>query len=128
MSLNTLIVDDSPIIRSILEKTLRIAQIPVANCHHAANGAEALKILQDEWIDLMFLDINMPVMNGVETVEKMNELDLMKATKVVIVSTEGSATRIEQLVAQGVSGYLRKPFRPEDLQRAVTDILGVIDG
>ena len=127
MSLNVLIVDDSPIIRSILEKTLRIAQIPVTNCFKAENGAVALEILDKEWIDLMFLDINMPVMNGVETVQQMKERDLLKSTPVVIISTEGSATRIQQLMDQGVSGYLRKPFKPEDLSRTVNEILGAID-
>jgi two-component system chemotaxis response regulator CheY len=64
-------------------------------------------------------------MTGIEMVEKMSADGLLKTIPVVIISTEGSATRIEELKAKGVSAYIRKPFTPELLRSVVDDIVGV---
>jgi two-component system chemotaxis response regulator CheY len=125
MSLNILVVDDSATVRAVIKKTLEIAEVPVGELYEAENGQEALDALSANWIDLVFADINMPVMTGIEMVEKMAAAGLLKTVPVVIVSTEGSATRIEQLKAKGVSAYIRKPFTPELLRSVVDDILGV---
>lgn len=125
MSLNVLIVDDSITIRSVMEKTLHLAGVQTNVVHHAANGKEALDILGKEWIDLIFADINMPVMNGVEMIEKMSHDGLLKTIPVVVVSTEGSQTRIEQLKDKGVTAYIRKPFQPEDFKAIVEDLTGL---
>lgn len=125
MSLNILVVDDSATVRAVIKKTLEIAEVPVSKLYQAENGKEALKILSESWIDLVFADINMPVMTGIEMVEKMAADGLLKTIPVVVVSTEGSATRIEQLKAKGVSAYIRKPFTPELLRSVVDDIVGV---
>lgn len=125
MSLNILVVDDSTTVRAVIVKTLELAEIPVSELHQAADGKEALGVLADHWIDLVFADINMPVMTGIEMVEKMSEDGLLKTVPVVIISTEGSATRIEQLKAKGVSAYIRKPFTPELLRSVVDDVMGV---
>ncbi len=127
MALNILIVDDSRTMRAVIAKTLQLADVPVSELYEASNGKEALDILADHWIDLVFADINMPVMNGIEMVDKMCEDGLLKTVPVVIVSTEGSTTRIEQLKAKGVSAYVRKPFTPEMIQKVVDDIVGVRD-
>lgn len=124
MSLNILLVDDSATIRAVMEKTLHLAGICTNKVLHAANGKEALAILGDEWIDLIFADINMPVMNGVEMIEKMSEDGLLKTIPVVVVSTEGSQTRIEQLKDKGITAYIRKPFQPEDFKAIVDDLTG----
>ena len=124
MNLNILIVDDSMTIRAVMEKTLHMANVPIDKILHAGNGQEALQVLSEEWIDLIFADINMPVMNGLEMVQKMSEDGLLKAIPVVIVSTEGSQTRIEQLKKQGVTAFIRKPFQPEDFKAVVDDLTG----
>ena len=125
MSLNILIVDDSATVRAVIKKTLEIAGVPVSELYQAENGKEALEELSNNWIDLVFADINMPVMTGIELVDKMAEDGLLKTVPVVIISTEGSATRIEELKAKGVSAYIRKPFTPELLRSVVDDIVGV---
>ncbi|HDR04729.1 MAG TPA: response regulator [Candidatus Marinimicrobia bacterium] len=125
MALNVLIVDDSETVRSVIIKTLGIAQIPVNTIYQAANGKEALSVLEEQWIDIVFADINMPVMGGIEMVEKMSEDGLLKSVPVVIVSIEGSSTRIEQLKKKGISAYIRKPFTPETIRKVVDDIFGV---
>jgi len=128
MPLNILVVDDSETVRAVIAKTLRIAGIPIGKLHMAGNGREALDLLSAEWVDLVFADINMPVMGGVELVEKMSADGMLKSVPVVIVSTEGSATRIEQLKAKGVSAYIRKPFTPEILRDTVQQVLGADAG
>ncbi|EKD26804.1 MAG: hypothetical protein ACD_79C01009G0002 [uncultured bacterium] len=123
MSLNILIVDDSEIIRAVIVKTLNVAKVPFKQIFQASNGKEALEILDKEWIDLVFADINMPVMNGLEMIEKMNSHNLLKSIPVVVVSTEGSATRIEELTAKGIKAYIRKPFTPEQVRQVVDKIM-----
>lgn len=124
MSLNILIVDDSEIVRRVIKKTLDIAEIPYTELHEAGNGREALDILNDKWIDLIFTDINMPVMGGVEMVNRLAEDDVLEDVPIVVVSTEGSKSRIDQLKKNGVSAYLRKPVTPEQLRDIVFDLIG----
>lgn len=126
MAINVLIVDDSQTMRSVLSKTLDLAGIPIGEIHGAANGQEALAILREHWIDLVFSDINMPVMGGVELIQEMQRDDVLKTIPVIIVSTEGSATRIEQLRAQGTRAYIRKPFTPEHVRSVVEEVIGTL--
>ena len=125
MSINILIVDDSATVRAVIEKTIQLAGQAVGEIYKAENGKEALDILADNWIDLVLADINMPVMNGVEMIEKMCEDGLLKTIPVVIISTEGSTARIEQLMAKGVTAYIRKPFAPEAFVQVLKDVVGV---
>ena len=124
MSFNILIVDDSKTIRSVIKKTLDIAGIPVGDLYEAENGKVALEVLNSNWIDLVFADINMPVMNGLEMIKKMSEDNTLEKTPVIIVSTEGSKTRIDDLLKLGVRAYLRKPINPEDLRNIVKEVMG----
>ena len=128
MALNILIVDDSLTVRSVIKKTLKIADIPYNEIHEAENGKQALEVLSENWIDLVFADINMPVMTGVEMVEKMAEDSMLDNIPVVVVSTEGSTTRIEELKNLGIRAYIRKPFAPEALKEVVDQVIGEIDG
>ncbi len=125
MSFKILIVDDSPIVRAVLEKTIRLAEIEVDEFLTAANGQEALNVLDDNWVDIIFLDINMPVMNGVEMVQRMSENGTLNEIPVIVVSTEGSATRIDNLKKMGVNAYIRKPFKPEEIKSVVDEVTGV---
>ncbi len=125
MSINILIVDDSKTVQAVIEKTLRLSEIEIGNIYHAGNGKEALELLRNNWIDLVLTDINMPIMTGVELIDEMNRDDLLKTTPIVIISTEGSETRIEELKSKGAKAYLRKPFTPESLKDLIVELLGV---
>ena len=127
MSFNILIVDDSRTIRSVIKKTLLIAGVPTSELYEASNGLEGLQIMKDNWVDLCFADINMPVMSGIEMIEKMQEDQELAKLPVVIVSTEGSKTRIEELFRKGVRAYLRKPITPEIIRNVVREVLGAYD-
>jgi len=125
MALNILIVDDSATVRAVLRKVLQNAEIPMDRLFEASNGKEALDLLKDQWVDLVFTDLNMPVMDGVELIERLSEDGIMESIPVVIISTEGSSHRIEALMEKGVRGYVRKPFTPEAISQALCDVLGM---
>ena len=124
MALNVLVVDDSATVRSVIAKTLRLAEVPINELHEAANGEEALVVLKEHWIDLVFSDLNMPVMDGLALVERMSSDELLQAIPIIIVSTEGSSTRIEELMLKGISGFIRKPFTPEQVREMIDSVLG----
>ncbi len=124
MAYNILVVDYSKIVRVVVSRTLKIAGVDVGQIYEAANGKEALAVLEANWIDIVFADINMPEMNGIEMVGKMREKGLMDSIPVVIVSTERSVTRIAELKAGGVRAYLSKPFTPESIREVVEQVLG----
>ncbi len=124
MSLNVLIVDDCELVRGLMVKTLTLSKLPISGMFEAGNGREALTILSEEWIDLIVTDLNMPLMNGVEMIDRLHQDGLLKTIPIVVVSTEGSATRIDDLTRKGVAAYLRKPISPEAIRDAVLDVVG----
>lgn len=124
MSYTILIVDDSDIIRSALEKTLHISKLPIDTVFKAENGRAALHILEHHWVDLVLTDVHMPEMSGTELVDEMQKRADFCTIPVIIISTEGSSAKIEQLLNGGARGYLRKPFTPEQVRAKVLEIIG----
>lgn len=125
MSCNLLIVDDSPILRKAIKKVARLAGLEEDRIHEAGNGQEALDILETVWIDLVLLDLNMPVMDGEQFAQELRRRPDLAGVAVVIVSTEANKERLDRLKALGVVESLRKPFEPEDLCRIISKVLGV---
>lgn len=125
MKCNILIVDDSPILRRAIRKAVRLAGVDPERIFEAGDGIEALAALDEQWVDLVLLDLNMPVMDGEAFLIAKNKRDDIRDIAVVIVSTESNRARLDKLNALGVSGSLRKPFEPEDLLRVVRRVLGV---
>ena len=124
MSYNFLIIDDSQIVRNAIKKTLGMTTLPVGEVLEAENGRVAIELLRRNWVDLVFLDINMPEMNGMEFMEYIRTDEDLKNTAVVVISTEGSKLRKERLAQLGVKSHIRKPCPPELLTEAVQSILG----
>lgn len=129
MSVNVLIVDDSAVMRSMIVKTLRLTRLPLGEIHQAANGQEGLAAINQNWIDLVIVDINMPVMNGEEMIDRMLENPEHKNIPIVVISTEGSKTRVGRLQDKGAR-FIHKPFSPEKIRDTIKDLLGdgVSDG
>ena len=126
MAINVLVVDDSAVVRAMILKTLRAAGIDVGEAHQAANGQIGLEQLSQHWIDMAFVDINMPVMNGEEMIDKVRENPLWAELPIIVVSTEGSETRIDRLQQKGAH-FVHKPFAPEAVREIIDKILGVPD-
>ena len=124
MGLNVLIVDDSSLMRAIIVKTLRLSGIPLQTVYEAGNGSEALRMLDNNWIDLALVDLNMPVMDGEELIVRLRENPETTGLPVIVVSTEGSETRIAKLRSLG-AGFVRKPFQPETLRDIIVGLTGV---
>ena len=124
MGYSVLLVDDSETIRAVLAKTLKMAGLEINQIFQAENGRQALEIMDENWIDIVFADINMPVMGGMEMVDKMGENGQIETTPVVIVSTEGSRKRVDELIAKGVRAFVRKPATPEQFRDVILDVLG----
>ena len=124
MAYTIMIVDDSDTIRAVIERTLSMTKLPVDSVIQAVNGRDALQKLNDTWVDIVFTDIHMPEMNGIELVDAMTQNAELSEIPIVIVSTEGSNARIEELRKKGIKGYLRKPFTPENIRDIIIETLG----
>lgn len=122
--LKILIVDDSSVMRKIVERALRQAGLDLTEVLEAGNGAEALAEVQKGALDMIFSDINMPVMDGLELLKHLATLDSARTVPVVMITTEGSEARVVEALAAGAKAYLRKPFTPEQVKERVTPLLG----
>jgi two-component system chemotaxis response regulator CheY len=121
--MRALIVDDSSFIREYLRYLL--SQMDVV-CEEAVDGSEALTVLAaKETFDLMLLDVNMPVMNGLECVKALREARLGPAMKVMMVTTEADHSFIATALDNGADEFLMKPFTPESLREKML-LLGVL--
>jgi len=121
--IRALIVDDSSVMRKIVERSLRQAGIDLEQVIEAGNGAEALGALQGGTVDLILCDINMPVMDGLEFVRQLGTVDAAKGIPVVMITTEGSESHVVQALSCGARGYIRKPFTPEQVKEHVIPVL-----
>ena len=128
MSYNVMIVDDSKSMRKVILKTLQLSGFQIGECLEASNGQEALDILDGKWIDLILSDVHMPVMDGFGFIRSLREKDICRDTPVVFVTTEANEDRLNQLMVLGGSGYIRKPFRPEEVRALLSRIMGETDG
>lgn len=120
--MRALIVDDSSFIRDYLRQLLDRMGI---TCEEAVNGSNALEILAAaQAFDLMLLDVNMPVMNGLECVKALREAHLGPEMKVMMVTTEADHSFITTALDNGADEFLMKPFTPESLREKMA-LLGL---
>lgn len=124
MGYNILIVDDSSIVRKVLKKAIGLTEMEVNAYLEAANGKEGLETLRSNWVDVIFLDINMPIMNGMEFMKNLRADPAISDTPVIVVSTEGSQERIKELEEAGIKAFLRKPATPEGIVETIEKVLG----
>ncbi len=124
MAVNILIVDDSLPMRSVIIKTIKASGYGSANFYQAGDGKEALKILKDEWLDLVVTDYNMPDMNGIELISAMKKDEVLSSIPVIVVTTEGSQKKIEEFREKGATDYVKKPFTSEAIREKLTQVLG----
>jgi len=123
MSYRVLIVDDSSVVRSMVKKAVSMAGLDIEEVHEAGNGRQALETLQRHWVDIVFTDLHMPEMTGIELVEAMARSGVLATTPVVVVSSDPSESRVEELRRLGVRAYLKKPFRPEGFRAIIEEVL-----
>lgn len=121
MKINILIVDDCSVMRLMMKRTLKLSEISIKQIFEAEDGQEALKLVDSEPIDLIILDLYMPVMDGMEVLETLRNKSVSKKIPILIVSTESNESMIEQIHQLG-SGFVHKPFTPETLRKEIFKI------
>jgi two-component system chemotaxis response regulator CheY len=122
----TLIVDDSSVMRKIVERCLRQAGVELSEVREAGNGNDALDLLTKAPVDLILCDINMPVMDGIEFVRRVKHIENARSVPVVIISSEGGESHVLKALSAGARGYIRKPFTPEQVKEHVVPLLAEI--
>jgi len=123
MLLNVLIVDDSAVMRSMIKRILNIGDLKVDHIYESANGDEAIRTIANRHIDLVFVDINMPVMRGDVLIDKIRTNPETSDMAIIVISSESSIHNINRLLTKGVR-FVHKPFTPEELHYVMNDLFG----
>ena len=118
-----LVVDDSAMMRKIVLRTLKMADVEFDQVLEAADGTEALTLLRANTVDLIMCDINMPVMSGLELRVQIKAEGLAVGVPIVMVTTEGSEPQVRQAILAGARGYIRKPFTLDHIKNNVKPLL-----
>ncbi|MDE3061955.1 MAG: response regulator [Acidobacteriota bacterium] len=118
-----LIVDDSSVMRKIVERALRQAGLESLVVHEAGSGTEGLDLLRGQQVDLILSDINMPSMDGLEFLRQIRLQNLAQGTPVVMITTESSEEHVRQAIQAGARGYIRKPFTAEQVKERVLPLV-----
>lgn len=121
--IRTLIVDDSSVMRKIVERALRQAGLDAMVVHEAGSGTEGLDLLRAKQVDLILSDINMPSMDGLEFLRQLRAQNLAPGVPVVMITTESSEEHVKQAILAGAQGYIRKPFTAEQVKERVLPLL-----
>ena len=112
-----LVVDDSALIHQMYHLVMNRYNCTIVD---AMNGQEALDVLAiQKDIELILLDINMPVMNGLQFMEKAAPIGIISKIPVIIISTEGKEEDTIRGLKLGAKGYLKKPFHPSALHELI---------
>jgi two-component system chemotaxis response regulator CheY len=115
-----LIVDDSVSMRQMVGFTLRQGGFEAIEAEH---GQDALDKLKGQTVDLVITDLNMPVMDGITLIRNLRQQPGMKTKPILMLTTEGLATKKEEGKAAGATGWIVKPFDPEKLLQVIAKVL-----
>jgi len=121
MAKRIITVDDAATMRRLIAYTLRGAGHEVLE---AEDGEDALRLLGGQGIDLVITDINMPKMDGIELVRRLRSLPRSQATPILLLTTETDPEKKRQGKEAGATGWITKPFQPDQLVAAVAKVTG----
>ena len=125
MEQKLLIVDDEPHIRMLIGQTLEELEDEGVNFFTAENGEEALKIIQAENPQLVFLDVMMPKMNGMEVCRRVKKDLNMDKVFIVLLTAKGQELDRQKGIEVGADLYMTKPFDPEVILTKAREVLGL---
>ncbi len=118
-----LLVDDSAVMRKIIQRNLKESGLVIDEFLEAGDGKQALDVVNKSAVDLILCDWNMPNMSGIEFVKTLRSLNLPKKIPIVMVTTEGSDAKMAEAKESGADGYLTKPFTPDQLRDKLGEFL-----
>jgi two-component system chemotaxis response regulator CheY len=116
-----LAVDDSASMRQMVTFTLKGAGYEVVE---AADGQDALQLAKSKKVDLVLTDINMPKMDGIALIRALRGLPQYKFTPILTLTTESTSDKKQEGKAAGATGWIVKPFNPEQLLTVIKKVLG----
>lgn len=119
MKHSILIVEDSKTMRHLLVYTLR--RLRGVTTEEAADGLEALRLVQERSYDLIITDINMPLIDGFKLLSMIRHAD--QQVPIVVLTTEGSASDRSRAMQLGANAYLTKPVQAPEVTRICTELL-----
>ena len=120
MAASILAVDDSASMRQMVSFTLKGAGYDVVE---AADGVEALNIAKSRAVNLVITDVNMPNMDGISLIRELRSLPSYKFTPLLMLTTESGAQKKQDGKAAGATGWIVKPFNPDQLINTVKKVL-----
>ncbi|HEV2646461.1 MAG TPA: response regulator [Acidobacteriaceae bacterium] len=123
MTGTVLVVDDSAMMRKVVLRVLKMAELEFDTILEAGDGSEALELLRTNQVNLIMCDINMPVMSGIELLQKIKVEKLAANVPIVMVTTENSEPQVRQAILAGARGYIRKPFTVDHIRNNVRPLL-----
>ena len=123
--INVLLVDDSATMRKIVRRKMKEVGFVVDEFLEAADGKQALEKVFNNSVDLILLDWNMPVMNGLEFIQALRSVDLPKRIPVIMITTEGSHEKVNEAIKSGVDGHILKPIDAERLHDVLGEYLSI---
>ena len=121
-SKTVLVVDDSPVMRQIIKNNLKQLGFVQDNMVDAEDGQSALNKLGEQPADLVISDWNMPKMTGIEFLKKVRSEGPVKSVPFLMVTSEADKEKIMEVVKEGVSQYIVKPFNAKQLEEKIVEI------
>jgi two-component system chemotaxis response regulator CheY len=116
MGIKVLVIDDSSLMRKMINRAIRQSSVDISETFEAENGQEGLEALQKSSPDLILCDWNMPVMDGIAFVTQARK---SCNTPIIMLTTEGTSDKKAIAMNAGADGYVTKPFTPEKLEEAI---------
>ena len=117
MAYRVLITDDSPAMRSFVRRVIELSGFELSACFEAGDGAEALAVLKNEWVDAILTDINMPGVDGEELLRRLAADELLCGIPAIVISTDATQNRIARLLALGRPRLRYQAFSSGNLAR-----------
>jgi two-component system chemotaxis response regulator CheY len=111
----------------MIRRAAGLTGVLLGTIYEAANGREAIGVLERHTVHVLFTDINMPVMNGTELLQAISQQERYRHLMRVIISSDGSAARRTEADQLHVRHYVGKPFRPEVMRDVLTDLTAHAD-
>jgi len=125
MSPKILIVDDEAHIRMLIEQTLEELEEEGVTFFTAVNGEEALAMIVEEKPQIVFLDVMMPKMNGIEVCRRVKKEHGLNEVYIVLLTAKGQELDRQKGQEVGADVYMTKPFDPESLLAKAREVLGL---